>query len=439
MSTLIRVARQDVSDDPPHLPWADRRGAVALEIVLAALQRSLPMRVSFGDAGVGSLLPLLAAPDKRLRVLAAAALATYASCPESLKAVGTGRTKPKDILGSCLKCAEEGCNELRLWSVSAPNPKVSPRIQGVILLVEVTCRAIWAAAAASVQPGAKALVRADLDVLCDFGANLATTEAPVGPALRNLCGALSALAADEAAAKLIMETVDRRTEMPVIESCIYRALEREVANDTRVEETRAAAVSVVGNLSAHVSADSSGPDRCLVGTHRVTLVQGNCITHVSNAVPDELPDDPPRRAVALDLESNACITLMYACTVEASHVTEEEVEAVLRILKLVGRRNVTALQWLSAAVWCLARSDETRAQLLETDAVEALISLLLHWLPQLSADDDGDSAVVKFAEFAVAALWLLVIAPGEPLPEPETLVEVRAGHPPSISPREHLV
>lgn len=431
LSTLIRVARQDVSDDPPNLPWADRRGAVALEVVLAALQRSLPVRVSFADAGVGALLPLLAAPDRRLRVLSAAALATYAACPESLRAVGTGRTKPKDILGACLKCAEDGCNDLRLWSVSAAAPKASPRIQGVILLVEVTCRAIWAASAASVQPEAKPLTRADLDVLCDFGANLATTEAPIGPALRNLCGALSALAADEAAAKLIMETVDRRTEMPVIESCIYRALERSVANDTRVEETRAAAVSVVGNLSAHVlpadpSAADTGPDRALAGTHRVTLVQGNCITHVSGAVPKgDHPDDPAGRAVALDLENNACLTLMFACTVDAAHVTEEEVEAVLRAAKSVGRRNPTALQWLAAALWCLARSDDTRAQLLETDAVESLISLLLLWLPQLGAAEDPDAPVVKFSEFAVAALWLLVIAPGEPLPEPETLVEIR--------------
>lgn len=239
-----------------------------------------------------------------------------------------------------------------------------------------------------------------------------------------------------------METVDRRTEMPVIESCIYRALEREVSADTRVEETRAAAISVVGNLSAHVSADATGPDRSLTGTHRITLVQGNVITHVSSAVPLQLPEEPKRRAVALDLENNACLTLMFACTVEASHVTEEEVESVLRVLKLVGKRNVTALQWLSASVWCLVRSDDTRRQLLDTDCMESLIDLLQHWGPHLSASDDGDSAVVKFAEFAVAALWLLIIAPGEEIPEPETLVEARkkkTPHTPRMSSRLHLL
>ena len=58
------------------------------------------MRKSFGDSGVGSLLPLLAAADTRLRLAAAAALSTYSCCDQGLAALGAGRTKPSDVVGA---------------------------------------------------------------------------------------------------------------------------------------------------------------------------------------------------------------------------------------------------------------------------------------------------------------------------------------------------
>ena len=46
----------------------------------------------------------------------------------------------------------------------------------------------------------------------------------------------------------------------------------------------------------------------------------------------------------------------------------------MRCLRTVGRRNDMALQCLAAAMWCLTRHEEARAQLLESDCIETLAS-----------------------------------------------------------------
>ena len=61
--------------------------------------------------------------------------------------------------------------------------------------------------------------------------------------------------------------------------------------------------------------------------------------------------------------------------------------------------------------WCLARSPDVRLQLLEADAQDVLVELLNYWLGDIMDCRLTGAPVVKLAEFAVAALWLLVIGP----------------------------
>ena len=76
-----------------------------------------------------------------------------------------------------------------------------------------------------------------------------------------------------------MKTVDRRTDLPAIESCVYRALSRDAALDSshKAEAMRAAAIGVLGNLAAHLQPGASGAEAVLHGQHRVTLVHGNLV------------------------------------------------------------------------------------------------------------------------------------------------------------------
>ena len=270
--------------------------------------------------------------------------------------MGSGKTAPRVVLMACVRCAEEACNELRIWGVSQQGAaakagvKLPRNIARALLLLQTACRAVWGAAAASVQDGAAALTPAEVDVLCEFISICASTEAPVGSALRDLCGALTSLAADPAGAEMLVKAVDRRTEMSSLQACLYRTLERTVPADTLQEETRTAAICCLGCLAAHLAPDADGPEAALSGCHRDFLVQGNALSQIARALPDEPPADTDRHDVFSDLEQCACGTIMYLATAPSELITHEEVEAVLHILRHVGPRNPTAAQCIAAAM-----------------------------------------------------------------------------------------
>ena len=71
---------------------------------------------------------------------------------------------------------------MRQWALShkKPGSAMPAKESAAALLVEAACRAVWAAAAASVMPDARPLTAADLDKLCEFVGSLARrTAAPV--------------------------------------------------------------------------------------------------------------------------------------------------------------------------------------------------------------------------------------------------------------------
>ena len=154
-----------------------------------------------------------------------------------------------------------------------------------------------------------------------------------------------------------MKAVDRRTDTPAVQSCVYKVLARPPGLDSpgRTESMAAAAISVLANLARHLPADAAGVEASLVGSHRMALVHGSAVGQVAAVCPAEVPQAPARRICCEDLEDILAATLMYCCTVDCSNLTEDEVEAVMRTLRAVGKRNDIALQSLAAAVWCLVR------------------------------------------------------------------------------------